>query len=94
MQMFLEYQSISGNGLRRMMDAPIIATVQCQTSHGTQQDSEKPGDTQALTREVRLHPIRLNLCTRKKNAHASARRDQQMPQHYDCCSCSLIVGQA
>lgn len=29
MQMFLEYQSVSGTGLRRMMDAPIVSTSRC-----------------------------------------------------------------
>ena len=29
MQMFLEYQSVSGSGLRRMMDAPIVSTSRC-----------------------------------------------------------------
>jgi hypothetical protein len=31
LQMFLEYQNLEPNGLRRMMDAPIIATVQCHS---------------------------------------------------------------
>eukprot|EP00892_Ulva_mutabilis_P007560 jgi/Ulvmu1/5176/UM021_0193.1 len=28
-QMFLEYQTVSSNGLRRMMDAPIVSTARC-----------------------------------------------------------------
>lgn len=34
MQMFLEYQNISGTGLRRMMDAPIVSTARCVVLSG------------------------------------------------------------
>lgn len=57
MQMFLEYQNISGNGLRRMMDAPIVATVKCQTSTGGKQQAGKQ-QTKTLTREVCAPPPR------------------------------------
>ena len=55
MQMFLEYQSISGNGLRRMMDAPIVATVKCQTGAGGKEQTGKQ-QLKTLTREVRTPP--------------------------------------
>lgn len=53
--MFLEYQSISGNGLRRMMDAPIVATVKCQTGAGGKEQTGKQ-QLKTLTREVRTPP--------------------------------------
>lgn len=34
LQMFLEYQSVSGSGLRRMMDAPIVSTSHCHALAG------------------------------------------------------------
>lgn len=34
LQMFLEYQSVSSSGLRRMMDAPIVSTAHCHAVAG------------------------------------------------------------
>lgn len=37
--MFLEYQSVSGSGLRRMMDAPIVSTSCCHSQAGQGESS-------------------------------------------------------